>query len=83
MLDRNCRKKRAKVEVEPKTREELERLFGRVWSQQELAKEFIITSIIGLTVIVRGKDDPGTVGSLDYQNAPRLYYNYRPTQSSN
>jgi len=82
MTDWNRRKRRAKIEVEPKSREELEALYGRVWSQQDIAREFVITSIIGLTVIVRGKDAPGTVGSLDYQNEPRLYYNFRPMQSS-
>jgi hypothetical protein len=82
MRDRNRRKKRAKIEVEPKTRKELERLYGRVWSQQEIAAEFIVTSIVGLTVIVRRKADD-VVGSLDYQNEPRLYFNFRPMESSN
>lgn len=81
MFDRSRRKKRAKIVVEPKTREELERLHGRVWSQQEIAREFIIVSIVGLTVIVRRKADD-VVGSLDYQNAPRLYYNFRPAPVS-
>ncbi len=81
MLDRNRRKKQVKIVVEPKTKEELERLYGRVWSQQEIAREFIITSIVGLTVIVRRKAD-GVVGSLDFQNEPRLYYNFRPAPVS-
>jgi hypothetical protein len=81
MFDRNRRKKRAKIVVEPKTREELERLYGRVWSQQEIAAEYVITGIVGLTVIVRRKADD-VVGSLDYQNAPRLYYNFQPAPVS-
>ena len=82
MFDRNRRKNWAKIVVEPKSKEELEALHGRVWSQQEIAAEFIITGIVDLTVIVRRKADD-VVGSLDYQNDPRLYYNFRPMQSSN
>lgn len=72
-----------KSSVEPKRREELERLHGRVWDEAEVQSEFCISAIIDLTVIVRAKADPGKVGSLDYQNEPRLYYNYRPSSASN
>jgi hypothetical protein len=71
------RKGRNKVIVEAKRREELEGLHGRVWTQEEVAKVYVITSIIGNTVVVRRKDD-GTVGSLDYQTGPpTLYFNWR------
>lgn len=71
------RKRQSKVVVEAKSQEELEGLYGRVWTQQEVAKEFVITAIIGNTVVVRRKDE-GTVGSLDYQTGPpHLYFNWR------
>ena len=71
------RKRRKKVVVESKSREELEGLHGRVWTQEEVARVYIITSVIGNTVVVRRKDD-GTVGSLDYQTGPpTLYFNWR------
>ena len=71
------RRKRQKIVAEPKSREELEGLHGRVWTQQEVAKLYIITAIMGNTVVVRRKDD-GTVGSLDYQTGPpNLYFNWR------
>ena len=76
------RKRRNKVVVEAKSQAELEGLYGRVWTQQEVAKEFVITAIVGNTVVVRRKDD-GTVGSLDYQTGPpNLYFNWRQSPSN-
>ena len=50
------RKRKKVVNVQPaKNRKELEAMYGRVWSVQEVAREFVITSIIGHTVVVRAK----------------------------
>jgi hypothetical protein len=71
------RKRQNKVVVEAKSREELEGLYGPVWTQQEVAKLYIITAIVGNTLVVRRKDD-GTGGSIDYQTGPpNLFFNWR------
>lgn len=81
--DKNDRLGRlAEITARPRSREALQAEYGQVWDTRELARGFILTSIVGLTVIVRRKVDD-VVGSLDYQNEPRLYYNFRPMESSN
>jgi hypothetical protein len=60
-----------------KTRQELEAQFGRVWDEKELSDEFVVTAWIGSTAVVRRKAD-NVVGTLDYQNEPRFYFNWRP-----
>jgi hypothetical protein len=59
-----------------KTRQELEARHGRVWDEEELAEEFVVTAIIGSTVVARRKAD-NVVGTLDYQNEPRFYFRWR------
>ncbi len=76
------RRKRQKIVVKPRSQEELEGLYGRVWTQQEVAKLYIITAIVGNTIVVRRKDD-GAVGRLDYQTGPpNLYFNWRPAPAN-
>jgi hypothetical protein len=71
------RKRRNKIVVEPKSREELERLYGSVLTQQDVAKLYVLTAIVGNTVVVRRKDN-GVVGSLDFQSGEQtLYFNWR------
>lgn len=69
------RKKQPKIIPPPKSRADLEREFGRVWDTQELAHEFVITSIIGNTVVVRRKTDD-VVGTLQHQSKPPLYFGF-------
>jgi hypothetical protein len=69
------RRKAPKVIPPPKTREELRREFGHVWDASQLAAEFIITSIIGDTVVVRRKDN-NLVGKLRFQGKPLLYFGF-------
>jgi len=74
------RRKRRKVTIaQPaKTRSELEALHGRIWTVQEVARDFVITAIIGQTVVVRRKADD-LVGTLRYQQGPPLlYYDFVP-----
>lgn len=70
------RKKTRKLVPPPRTRADLEQEFSNVWNTQELAHEFVITSIIGNTVIVRRKVDD-QVGTLHFQNDPALYYGFK------
>ena len=68
------RKRRNVLPAQPaKSRSELEALHGRVWTVQDVAKDFIITSVLGHTVVVRRKDDD-TVGTLEYQEGPPFLY---------
>ncbi len=50
---------------------------GSVWDMRQLAKDFVLTSIIGEYVIVRRGSD-GVVGRLTYQNSPRYFYWFVP-----
>lgn len=56
------------------SREELEARYGKVWTAEELAKEFVITAIISPTVVVRRKGD-NAIGSMEFQGD--LYFNYQ------
>ncbi len=69
------RKKTCRIVPPPRKRADLEREFGRLWTTADLAAEFIVTAIIGNTVVVRRKSD-NVVGSLSYQNDPRLYFGF-------
>lgn len=69
------RKKARTIVPPPRTRAELQQEFGQVWDTQQLAHDFVITSIIGSTVVVRRKADD-VVGTLSYQRNPPLYYRF-------
>jgi len=77
------RKRRKVIAAQPaKTREELQALHGRVWTVQEVAKEFVITAIIDHTVVVRRKADDA-VGTLQYQEGPPcLYFDFKQQAGS-
>ena len=76
------RKRRRAIYVQPaKGREELEALYGRIWSVREVARDFQIQSIIGHSVVVLRKED-NAVGLMEYQEGPpQFYYNF--TQQPN
>jgi hypothetical protein len=64
----------------PKTREELERDFGKVWAIQELTQDFEVKGFLAPFAIVKRKQD-GKMGSLLFQHHPRFYFSweeYRP-----
>lgn len=69
------RRKAPKIVLPSKSREQLEREFGRVLDTSQLAAEFVITSIIDDVVVVRRKTD-NKVGTLHYQNEPRMYFGF-------
>lgn len=75
------RRKAPKVVPPSKSREELEAEFGQVWDTAELAAQFIVTSIIDDKVVVRRKAD-GLVGTLHYQNEPRLYFGFEASPAT-
>jgi len=70
-------KRKEEVQPEPKTREQLEREYGQVWDTAELAREFVVTSIIRPLIVVRRKADD-VVGTLTVQEKPRFYFGFKP-----
>jgi hypothetical protein len=65
------------INSRPRTRDELEREYGRVWSTQELEEEFEVLGFLVPFVIVRVRAT-GLKGSLAFQHSPRLYFDFRP-----
>ena len=62
-----------------RNREALEAQYGKVWTVDELAKEFVITAIIPPSVVVRRRAD-NMVGSMQFQG--ELYFNFHPQRET-
>ncbi len=60
--------------VNARSRKELEAQYGRVWTADELAQEFVVTAIIPPSVVVRRRAD-NVVGSMEFQGD--LYFNFQ------
>jgi hypothetical protein len=71
------RERLAEINAEPGTREGLEAQYGKVWTTDELSEEFEVIGFMAPLVVVRRKAD-GVKGSLEFQNAPRYYFNFKP-----
>jgi hypothetical protein len=59
--------------AEPRSRAERERVYGQVWDEQELLRDFEVLGWIDSAVEVRRNAD-GAHGSLSFQDCPRYYY---------
>jgi hypothetical protein len=59
----------------PRSRQDLERDFGRMWGTRELQEEFEVIGFLAPMVAVRRRSD-GRKGSLKFQHDPRLYYDF-------
>lgn len=57
-------------------REALEATHGKVWNEEEFARDFHLGAIIGLTMVVVRRSD-GQVGRIAFQNRPRYYYGFQ------
>lgn len=66
----------AELNANPGSREALEAKHGRIWDTQELQRDFDVLGFMAPLVIVRRKSD-GVNGSLEFQAAPRLYFNFQ------
>jgi hypothetical protein len=55
-------------------RKRLEMLFGQVWDAAQLAEHFEVLGFMAPYVVVRRRSD-GRKGSLEFQHAPRFYFN--------
>jgi hypothetical protein len=67
----------AEINAVPGSREALEAQHGRVWTIQELAREFVVIGFAAPLVVVKRKSD-GQKGSLCFQHQPRFYFGYQP-----
>jgi hypothetical protein len=73
------RRKRQPVPADPpKSRAELEALYGEVWSPETFGRDFIVTAIVGSTLVVRRKSDDA-VGTVEVQQGPpQFYFKFTP-----
>ena len=71
------RERLAEINAGPGSREALEAEHGRVWTTQELARDFAVLGFLAPFVVVRRKAD-GVRGSLEFQHSPRYYFNFSP-----
>ena len=67
----------ADLNSSPGSREALEAQHGRVWSTDELVRDFTVIGFAAPFVVVRRKSD-GVTGSLTFQHSPRHYYSFQP-----
>lgn len=56
-------------------REDLEAVYGQVWTTDELRAEWEVQAFIAPLAIVKSKSDGG-LGSFEFQHRPRYYFNY-------
>lgn len=61
----------------PKTREDLELCYGRVWDSDELKRDFEVIGFRAPFAVVREKRWSGVKGSLLFQNEPRYYFDFK------
>lgn len=61
----------------PRSRKELEHVYGQVWDDEELHIDFEIFDFVGDSLDVRRRSN-GEEGCLGYQDEPRLYFSFIP-----
>jgi hypothetical protein len=74
MLEQSRRLRVEEINVRPRTRPELEAKYGRVWDTEELKTEFEIVAFIAPYIALRYRSN-GQLASLEFQHAPRFYFN--------
>jgi hypothetical protein len=71
-----ARRQRAiELNSNPGSGPQLEARYGRVWSPDELARDFEVIGFAAPYVVVRRRSD-GALGSLEFQHHPRFYFNF-------
>ena len=71
------RERLAEINAEPGSREALEAQHGQVWDTEQLTQDFEVIGFMAPFVVVRRRSD-GMKGSLEFQHAPRFYFNFEP-----
>ena len=64
------------INSNPSNRQEFEAEYGRVWSTDELARDFAVLGFMAPFVVVRRKSD-GCKGSLMFTHLPRFYFYFQ------
>ena len=64
-----------KFHSQPRSREELESVYTKVWDEQQLRQDYDVLGFVDETVEVRRKAD-GAHGSLSFQDRPRFYFGW-------
>ena len=71
------RERLAEINAAAAGREALEARHGQVWDTQELTRDYEVVGFAAPYVVVRRRAD-GLRGSLEFQHAPRFYFNFEP-----
>ena len=71
------RQRLVEINSEPGSRQALEAKHGQVWDTDQLRAEFEVIGFMAPLVVVKRRAD-GKKGSLEFQNDPRLYFNFVP-----
>jgi hypothetical protein len=65
------------INSNPGSREALEAKYGQAWDTEQLGQDFVVQGFLAPFVVVKRKAD-GALGTLEFQHAPRFYYNFQP-----
>ena len=71
------RERLAEINAVPGGREALEAEHGQVWDTDQLRQDFEVIGFMAPLVVVRRRSD-GVKGSLEFQSAPRFFFNFEP-----
>ena len=74
-----CRQRAIELNRNPGSGSQLEARYGRVWSLDELARDFEVIGFAAPYVVVRRRSDCA-LGSLEFQHHPRFYFNFELDQ---
>jgi hypothetical protein len=75
------RRRLVEINAEPGSQEALQAVHGQVWDKQQLTEDFEVIGFMAPLVVVRRKSD-GVKGSFEFQHTPRLYFNWRPHETT-
>jgi hypothetical protein len=70
------RERQAQLNSEAGGLQRLEDLYGRVWSTDELRRDFEVIGFMAPYVVVRDRIT-GKKGSMEFQHSPRFYFNHQ------
>jgi hypothetical protein len=73
LLDAQRIRRNIEINSAPKTKHELEKIYGRVWTTEEMVLDFAVEGYMAPFVVARRRSD-GARGSLEFQSSPRYYF---------
>ena len=75
LVDAIRRSRLVEINIARADRPILEARRGQVWDPQQLRQDFEVLEFAAPYVVVRRRSD-GALGSLEFQNEPRFYFNF-------